>query len=65
MGMCAKPLSIEDRLNNTMTLLRRPTRVVSLRGIAKSLVSDEGLENSIKEDKKSLLKCADDVSVVR
>jgi len=56
--------SIEDKLNNTRTLLRGPKRVVSLRGIAKSLVSDEELENSIKEAKKSLLKGADDVSVV-
>ena len=55
--------SIGNELNNTMTLLRRPKRVVSLRGIAKSLVSDEELENSIKEAKKSLLKGADDVSV--
>ena len=45
-------------------MLRRLKRVVSLRGIAKSLVSDEELENSIKEAKKSLFKGADDVSCV-
>ncbi len=57
----AKLSSIENELDSIRTLLRRPKRVVSLRGIAKSLVSDEELENSIKDAKKSLFKGADDV----
>ena len=57
----AKLSSIENELNSIKTLLRRPERVVSLRGIAKSLVSDEELENSTKDAKKYLFKGADDV----
>ncbi|MCK4458553.1 MAG: hypothetical protein KAU52_02380 [Methanosarcinales archaeon] len=57
----AKLSSIENELDSIRTLLRRPKRVVSLRGIAKSLVSDEELETSIKDAKKSLFKGADDV----
>ena len=57
----AKLSSIENELDSIRTLLQRPKRVVSLRGIAKSLVSDEELENSIKDAKKSLFKGADDV----
>ncbi len=57
----AKLSSIENELNSIKTLLRRPKRVVSLRGIAKSLVNDEELETSIKDAKKSLFKGADDV----
>lgn len=57
----AKLSSIENELDSIRTLLRRPKRVVSLRGIAKSLVSDEELETSIKDAKKSLFKGVDDV----
>ena len=52
---------IENELNDIKTLLQTPKRAVSLRGIVKSLVSDEELDNSIKRDKKSLFKGADDV----
>lgn len=57
----AKLSSIENELDSIRTLLRRLKRVVSLRGIAKSLVIDEELGNSIKDAKKSLFKGADDV----
>lgn len=60
-AICAKISSIENKVSNIKTSLQTPKRAVSLRGIVKSLVSDEEPDNSIKGAKKSLFTDAYDV----
>ena len=52
----AKISQIEDELNNLKTLISaKKNKPASLRGMAKILVSEEELEKSIEEAKKSLV----------
>ena len=52
----AKINQIEDELNNLKTLISaKKNKPASLRGMAKVLVSEEELEKSIEEAKKSLV----------
>ena len=52
----AKINQLENELNNLKALMSKEGKPVSLRGMAKLLVSEKELEKSIEEAKKSLFK---------
>lgn len=55
----AKISQIEEELNNLKNLISaKKNKPVSLRGMAKILVSEEEMDKSIEEAKKSLVKGA-------